>query len=807
MANPLRWFRRHAKILMVVLGSAAMAIFGLGPVFDAMSKPAVNNQREVEVIAKWNGGDITRTDLDALQIRHFQTQRFLRELDQEAVAKKGDQFQRLVAPIPPIREGERFQQSLVDEQLIDRFILAKKAEEEGIVVSDGVIDDYLALASGNAGFSQNDLIRINKAANQGGCSIENIRRHLRIELLAQQMRMYTLAGLPMIPNPVEAMELHGRVTERVECQILPVSVEQYVNKIDEQPSDAELKKLYDEGKYDFPDPTGVKPGFKLRDKVKVQYLVAEFETFMQNEVNKLTDEEVQKKYDELVAEKSDLVMEAIVDDEEDTIQIEDPPPVLPGDSDMDADSDSDAVEPPPAAGDDQPEAPESESDEELDESGSGEDQSLNVVGSSQRYVSLPRQDDSADETEDSDPEGIDDGQSEDSPPADDSEDDEQDESAQEEADSAAEPMQEDSSDENIEAFEADDSVEVESAKKTVDKAQAKLGPMMVPDEKKEIKKRVLPLKDVVDRVKRNMVTEKAQLAMEEAIKKANVVVSTHHTLRMKWEYTRESERGPAPEPLDFRTIADKYNLVAQETQMVDESDFGKEPLGRIAVPVVVTLPNGQQQRQVRSVAEMLFNRFDDIKLYDPQTAVDYMTSNTYLYWLNEKEDAKTPEFEVARPAVEKFWKSKKAFEMALAEAKKIADETNRDGKSLAELYPERVSETGEFTWFNNFGRAGLGNPVGVSQPGEDFMKTTFSLEKSRAAAAPNGTKDTVYVIQMLSDRTSMEEIGGDYLDNHFFKFKRISPDVQNVARWYGQELNYEWNQELADAMGLKFIGR
>jgi hypothetical protein len=66
MANPLRWFRRHAKILMVVLGSAAMAIFGLGPVFDAISKPPVTNPREVKVIATWNGGDITRSDLDGI---------------------------------------------------------------------------------------------------------------------------------------------------------------------------------------------------------------------------------------------------------------------------------------------------------------------------------------------------------------------------------------------------------------------------------------------------------------------------------------------------------------------------------------------------------------------------------------------------------------------------------------------------------------------------------------------------------------------------------------------------------------------
>ena len=332
------------------------------------------------------------------------------------------------------------------------------------------------------------------------------------------------------------------------------------------------------------------------------------------------------------------------------------------------------------------------------------------------------------------------------------------------------------------------------------------GPLMTPVEKQEIKKRVLPLKDVADRVKRNMVAATAQQAMEEAVKKANVVVSTHHTLLMKWEYTRESERGPAPEPLDFQAIADKYNLVANETDLVDAIGLSEERIGRIRVPVVVRLPNGQQQRQAPMVAELLFSRFADIKLFDPQTAIDFMTSDTFLYWLSEKVEARTPEFDACRPAVEKFWKSQKGFELALAEAQKIADEANRENKPLSELYPERASETGEFTWFSSFGGAGLGNPVGVSQPSEAFMEAAFSLDKLQAAAAPNLTKDTVYVIQKSSDRKTVEAIGDDYLDNQYFKFNGTSRDVQNVANAYGQEMRFEWDRELADEMGLKYIG-
>ena len=636
MANPLRWFRRHAKILMVVLGSGAMAIFGLGPVFDAMSRPSRNSVREAEVIAKWKGGDITRMDLDSLQVRHYQTQRFLAGLQQQAVAKKGDNFQPLVQPIPPLREGQRFQQSLIDEQLIERFLMAQKAEEEGIVVSDGIIDDYLVMASGDAGFSRNDLAEINQEANQGGCSLDSIKRHLQLELLAMQMRLYTSAGLQLTPNPSEAIQLYRKVSERVECQTLPVSVDQFIGKIDETPSEADLKKLYEEGKYNYTDPTGRKPGFKLRNKVKAQYLVADFETFLQNEMNKLTDEEVQKEYERLVAEENDLVMEPIPDEPADSLQIDDPPPVLPGETDEA--TDPDGVEPPPGDSDGEPKDKSQDTGQAAEDSGSSDeksdasdddskiDQSLQIQSNDYQYVALLNQEESEQETESE----IEESEGKTS---------EESESAEQSTGESSDSKTDDQSEESTTDAVLDDMAQ------DTDESDANALASQLLEQEQQIKKRVRLLKDVVEDVKRSMVMAAARTAMDESIKKANVMIATYHTLRMKWEYTPESKRGDAPAPLNVESIANNYNLTARETGLVDATDLATDTLGRIAIPVVVTLPNGAPQRQVRMVAELIFDRFDDIKVYDPQTANDFLSGNTYLYWLVEKVDAKIPEFD------------------------------------------------------------------------------------------------------------------------------------------------------------------
>ena len=121
-------------------------------------------------------------------------------------------------------------------------------------------------------------------------------------------------------------------------------MDKYIAKVTEEPTAAELKKLYEKGKYQFPDPTGEEPGFKIGRKVNVQYLVADFETYLQNEMNKLSDEEVQKEYERLVEEEDDLVMEP-VPIEDNSIKLND---ATPGETESDPapnSGDSDAAAP------------------------------------------------------------------------------------------------------------------------------------------------------------------------------------------------------------------------------------------------------------------------------------------------------------------------------------------------------------------------------------------------------------------------------------------------------------------------------
>ena len=194
----------------------------------------------------------------------------------------------------------------------------------------GMVDDYLRDLSAGAEFSRLDYEAINNEVNSRYSTMSRIRERLKIELLANQMLLFGTLGISGAPNVTEAVQLFSRTIDQVECEVLPVDVSKMESQVTTAPSPAEVKALYEEGKYDFPTANGEKPGFKMGPKLKLGYFVADFQAFLQQEMNELSDEDVQKEYERLVAAKDEMVLEPLpVDDG--SIELNSPPP---GESDV-----------------------------------------------------------------------------------------------------------------------------------------------------------------------------------------------------------------------------------------------------------------------------------------------------------------------------------------------------------------------------------------------------------------------------------------------------------------------------------------
>jgi hypothetical protein len=277
----------------------------------------------------------------------------------------------------------------------------------------------------------------------------------------------------------------------------------------------------------------------------------------------------------------------------------------------------------------------------------------------------------------------------------------------------------------------------------------------------------------------------------------------------RWKFGDEKTRGEEPDPIDCSAIADEYNLEFRETGLVDELELEETEVGKIRVFRQILGPNGRPQSSFPPLGQIIFDGYHDANEYDPKRENDMMAGATYVYWLSEKADSRIPELDEVKNEVIEFWKNRKAFDKALQEGEQIAESLNGNpGQTLVGKFPEKAVQTGEFTWFNTTSnRPAISIPVGVTQPGDEFMQTVFSLKQYEAAATFNYVRDTVYVAQMMTEKASVAETGKDYLENRFFKFKTIPNDVRSVSQWYGQEISIDWNEEFTKSMDLEFLGQ
>ncbi len=835
MANPMRWFRRHQKLMMVVFGVGLMVVFGLGTVVSMINPSDMTRSAvEDELIAKWNGGEIRQSMLDNLRIQHFRTIDFLDALQAEGQRQKGQEWRSAAMPISPImRRNQEIPEELVQEELIRRFLLAEKANKDGIVVNDSMVTDYLAMVGGNGEFSLNDHEAINREVNQGASSMTSIREHLKLELAAQQASRFATAGFPIFPNVGESLQFNERLTREVDCRVYPITVSEFEAKAGE-PSDSELKELYEKGKYRYPDPTGKNPGFKFGKKIGIAYFVADFEAFLQNEMNKFSDEEVQKYYETMVENEDSLIMEIIPvepespKDDKDaesapsprdkTVPVDEDPVPKPGDQKKADESGAETSADDKTAEDkksdetstDNKKADDSKADDkkaddkktddksEGDESKKDDKLSLTINPSQSQFVSIQEEAKKQDETAKKEGESSEKSTGSDASTG-------QDEKTKSDATGNAE-KQDDSK--NAESSSADDSAKQDEvakpptqqndtdSKTDSDQDETAVQLPEMADKPADIR-RPKPLKDVVDIVKREMAKKPATDAVQMSMDKATAEIRTYTALYGRWDATPEKERGEKPKAPDMAAIAKANNLEYVKPQIMDEAQFTSDRLGKVFMFI---------NQRAATVASLVFQQFDGLNMYDPQNANDIMSGSNFLFWITEKINSKVPTFEECRDDVAEFWRKQRALELALEEAKSVAAEVNGKEKALETKFPVTSVATGSFRWFsNNFGRTDISSPTGLSRVSDEFMQKIFDLNVNGATAAANLVGDTVYVVQVNQAQSDLEAIGKDFLENKFFKFREIPPDVQGVADYYRQELGFNWIEGFEESMGLEMI--
>jgi hypothetical protein len=280
MAGSFHIFRRYQKAALAGLAIMAMlAFFVLPPILQMGSGggPAVD-----KVAVSWNGGGLRESGLQREVIARRAINQFLMAL--QAAATGSERVQ------PPLRDDEK--------AVVDSLLMAREAQANGLVVSDAVVNDFLAIWTGDR-VPQADIRGvIDQLRERAGVTEQDIFDGLRTLLLGERMQALTLRGAGFASAPPGwRWDAFRRLEQSATVEVVPVIVESLSGETP-KPTTAALEAVYTKYKDDLPLAASDTPGFREPARIRYDALVATPNLFVAEAEKAVTEEQIAKFYDE-----------------------------------------------------------------------------------------------------------------------------------------------------------------------------------------------------------------------------------------------------------------------------------------------------------------------------------------------------------------------------------------------------------------------------------------------------------------------------------------------------------------------------
>ncbi len=220
MASPFSIFRKHQRILVAVSGVLLMVAFlVLPPLLDNRSS-AGSKQDPVAAETKLYG-NIRESDLQRMRSARALANRFV-----AATLATAAGYQ-INDPFGP--DSER--------SVVDTMILARKAEQLGMRVTDEEITRFLQGISSDriTGPQFAEILQVISGGRKGSVSRRQVYDALRTELLARHLASSFVRSSQNTPG--ERWEYYQRLKNRAQIEVVPVMVADFIDKVPD-PDDA-----------------------------------------------------------------------------------------------------------------------------------------------------------------------------------------------------------------------------------------------------------------------------------------------------------------------------------------------------------------------------------------------------------------------------------------------------------------------------------------------------------------------------------------------------------------------------------------
>jgi len=755
MAGSFHIFRRYQKAALAGLAIMAMLAFFVLPPILQMGQaggPAADT-----VVVTWKGDSLRESGLQRAVIARRALNQFLMAL--QAAATGSDRVQ------PPLRDDEK--------AVVDSLLMAREAEANGIVVSDAVVNDFLAIWTGDRVRQADIRGVIDQLRERAGVTEQDIFDGLRTLLLGERMQALALRGAGFAAAPPGwRWDAFRRLEQSATVEVVPVIVESLGGEVP-KPTTAALEAVYTKYKDDLPRATSDTPGFREPARIRYDALVATPDVFVADAEKAVTEEQIAKFYDE---NKDAMFKQADKPEEKTEAKPEQqpgddkagPPTGEPKSDTKPADKPEDkpagapeASPPAPPASTEPastapvtPAAPTTPATPTTPAPPAGEPQAAASRRGPIRPAAFRQPAEAAKEP-------VKDAAADATPPA-------------PVGKEPGKPAEEAGTPAAEQPAKADDKPPAKDQSKDQEKApaaaEAAAKDAPKPDAKPEEKPAYQPLEKVRDDIRKRLAGEAAEKKLQEIFDKVAARIAT---------YADDVELAlgvgePVPPAPDVEKIAAEHGLEAVRSDFVDAGEA--IAAGGVGSSFQLSFSQPMGVRQVQWV-DMLFAA--DAARWRPVATRDF-AGNRYLSWKTEDRPEFTPAFADVRDEVERVWRLMEARPLAKQRADTLA--AAAAGKDLTAAVAGQegleVTKVGPFTWLTRgtapFGSAPvISQPPGVQMAGEEFMESVFGLEPGGTATAFNEPKTICYCVRLVAyepDEAVLQE-----------RFADVSTDPRRLA--------------------------
>lgn len=814
--SPFELFRQNLKPFMIFATLLALVSFVVLPILQTYMQKQAGAASEV-VVAKYAGTELTQTRVGYFTQNHAATVNFLGELANETIARggvprtSGFQYDAQAKQIRSLGINENPN----NEGTIRTFMFADQARKAGFELDDNALQVWLErFTDGLISPSEITARLMKSTGNRMGPPhlYEQLRSHLLADVYLRRGNSGLFGNQGPLLTPDEQWRNFLKLNQNATVSTYGVLVNDYIDETNAEPAASRIREVFEEGKDRDPSDQSPEPGFHKRYNAKFEYLVGNYQTFLDEEVAKLDEKAIRAEYErrlkggdfqlpeEEVAEEAEAVEEETVAEAETEDVADDVAEDVADDEAMAEKADdkkSEKTEEPAAEVKEEKKVDVKTDDakEEVKEAveESAEDAADDKKSSSVNQTSAVRlvafQDDEATE------EAVE----------------------EKKADKKADKKKETKAD-----VEPDDEKKAETKKAEPKKEEAKKPEPKKDEPKKEEPKKPEPKKeeakkeepkkeepkvqtfeDVRDDIANDLAGPKARERMDKAVTAATSAMRTYFSRQgiYKSNLANGKEVDPPARP-DLAKLASELGLKLESIGPHDEVSISDEPISN-------SFEVGTQfGRRGPSFAVMMFG-FDNGQtqlakqpLFSPVRTADDQSGKIYVTWKVEETEAFTPSLDEVRDEVVMAIRLEEARKLAQAAAAELAEQAEA-GKPLADLVPDDKKDNfhqdlGPFTWMDSFGFQGatIGNVPELDSVGDKFMSAVFTTDEGKVSTAVNQPERVVYVVQPNKFEPSTDELRAQFKQPvNRMMARMVASDITDIRRGYYESMDKEMSFE------------